>query len=151
MGGTAPYAWSWNEGSVMAGLSLGTDGVISGTPSLSGSFSFNVRVTDAAGVSAQRLLTLSMVAPAEPLSIFTTALPSASMSRSYKASLNGGGGKSPYTWSLAGGQLPPGLTVTNLGRLKGTPMSNGTFSFSVRVTDAHGQTVEKLLSLHVGP
>lgn len=45
-GGAAPYSWEVRLLSTPPGLSLGADGVISGTPDTSGTYFFNVRVTD---------------------------------------------------------------------------------------------------------
>ncbi len=63
-GGTGPYTWSVNSGSLPAGLSLGTDGTISGSPTAGGS-SFSVQVTDANGVENWANLTIDIfqVAP----------------------------------------------------------------------------------------
>lgn len=44
--GTSPYTWSVVSGTLPAGLSLSTSGVISGTPTAAGTSSFTVRVTD---------------------------------------------------------------------------------------------------------
>lgn len=147
-GGTSPYTWSLDSSS-LPGLTMNADGIISGTPFTTGVFSFTVRVTDRAGQSAQSTLWLSVVEPAWPLTIATATLPTASMGRAYTAAFNAGGGTGPYTWSLADGLLPPGLTITESGLLKGTPMRNGTFSFLVRVTGANGESTEKSLSLRV--
>jgi hypothetical protein len=46
-GGTGPYTWSISAGSLPSGLTLNTStGVISGTPTASGSFSFTVQISD---------------------------------------------------------------------------------------------------------
>jgi hypothetical protein len=45
-GGTAPYYWAVKSGTLPAGLALGSDGTISGTPSVAGKFSFTVGVSD---------------------------------------------------------------------------------------------------------
>jgi hypothetical protein len=47
-GGTTPYRFV-TEGALPAGLTVSGDGVVSGTPSSSGNFDFNLRLTDAAG------------------------------------------------------------------------------------------------------
>jgi hypothetical protein len=53
------------------------------------------------------------------------------------------GGVAPYTWSVAAGQLPPGLALTttnapadNNNQLPGTPTAAGTFT--MKVTDSAG-------------
>ncbi|HXX43640.1 MAG TPA: putative Ig domain-containing protein [Candidatus Acidoferrales bacterium] len=46
-GGVTPYAWSLANGSTLpTGLSLSPAGVISGTPTVTGTFNFSVQVTD---------------------------------------------------------------------------------------------------------
>ncbi len=60
-GGTAPYSWSIASGSLPSGLTLGTSsGSITGTPTVSGSFTFTAQVKDAAGQTAQKPLSLSI-------------------------------------------------------------------------------------------
>ncbi len=51
-------------------------------------------------------------------------------------------GVSPFTFALATGTLPTGLTLnTSTGAIAGTPTQSGTFSnLSIRVTDANGAT-----------
>lgn len=52
VGGTMPYTWTLTAGALPSGLTLGSNGIISGTPNQAGTFGFNVRVedtTDAAG------------------------------------------------------------------------------------------------------
>src|SRR5262249_23018155 len=49
---------------------------------------------------------------AGPLTITTTALPAAAVNQAYSATLAASGGTPPYTWALASGTLPAGLTLT---------------------------------------
>jgi streptogramin lyase len=51
-GGISPYAWSVQSGQLPPGLTLSTDGQITGTPLLSGIFEFTVRVTDTLSATA---------------------------------------------------------------------------------------------------
>jgi len=57
-GGTTPYTWSLPSGSLPAGLSLSSSGVISGTPIATGTSSFTVQVTDARSQSATASLSI---------------------------------------------------------------------------------------------
>src|SRR4029077_467321 len=68
-GGSQPYSWSVIAGALPPGLSLSSPGgVISGTPTLSGNFSFTVRLTDAAAQTATQVLKISveLTAPVIP-------------------------------------------------------------------------------------
>jgi hypothetical protein len=57
----------------------------------------------------------------------------------------------PFTWSLAGGTLAPGLTLFPNGQIFGTPTATGTFAFTVKVTDSGGQTATQAFSLTISP
>src|SRR6185436_408580 len=59
-GGTSPYTWSVSAGALPSGLNLNGAGVVSGTPTVSGTFSFTARVLDSGGLSAQSALSLSV-------------------------------------------------------------------------------------------
>ncbi|NOQ13838.1 MAG: S8 family serine peptidase, partial [Methyloprofundus sp.] len=71
-GGASPYTWSVTAGTLPAGLSLQTDGTLSGSPSLSGTSNFTVQVTDNAGDTAIQALSLTITIP--PLSVSTDTL-----------------------------------------------------------------------------
>ncbi|MGE0132066.1 MAG: FG-GAP-like repeat-containing protein [Blastocatellales bacterium] len=88
-------------------------------------------------------------APPAPLIIATSTMPGARYGSFYSQSLVAAGGTTPYKWSLVGGALPPGLNLTSGGTISGTPSSGGTFSFTVRLTDAAFRTVQKTLSIFV--
>jgi hypothetical protein len=125
-GGAPPYAWSVTSGALPDGLTLSGGGVLSGTPTAPGNFSFTVAVSDAGNGSASQPLTLAVVAP---LGITTTTLPSATSGTAYSQSLEATGGSSPYTWSVASGLLPGGLALSSAGVLSGTPTTAGDYSF----------------------
>jgi hypothetical protein len=64
-GGVEPYQWTILSGSLPTGLAFSSGGLLSGTPTEPGSFSFNVRVTDRDGRSASRAYTM-VVLPSSP-------------------------------------------------------------------------------------
>jgi hypothetical protein len=57
----------------------------------------------------------------------------------------------PFTWTLAGGALAPGMTLFSNGQMYGTPTATGTFTFTVKVTDASGQTATQAFALTISP
>jgi large repetitive protein len=59
------------------------------------------------------------------------------------------GGTKPYTWSIVGGSLPPGLTMNGNGVLSGKPTTAGTYGFTVRATAKFGNTGDAMLELTV--
>jgi Domain of unknown function (DUF4082)/Domain of unknown function (DUF1929)/Bacterial Ig-like domain (group 2) len=91
----------------------------------------------------------SLTVVAGPLTITTTALPAATAGAAYTTTLAATGGTPPYTWSIAIGTLPAGLTLASgTGVISGTPTATGTSNFTVQVT-AGAQNVTKALSIAV--
>ena len=79
---------------------------------------------------------VSAPASPAPVSITTTSLAGATVGVDYSASLTATGGTLPYVWTVDGGSLPPGLSLSTSGVVTGEPTVEGTFNFSVAVTDA---------------
>ncbi len=55
--------------------------------------------------------------------------------------------------SITAGQLPPGLSIGVTGgiaRISGTPTTNGTFNFTISVTEASGVIITKVFQLIIG-
>jgi hypothetical protein len=87
----------------------------------------------------------------QPLSVATKRLPDAIRTKLYGYDLQASGGISPYTWSIASGSLPTGLSLLS-GKIVGTPptvSSDTTFNFSVRVTDSAAQPASVSQSLSI--
>ncbi|KAA6458306.1 hypothetical protein DYQ86_20540 [Acidobacteria bacterium AB60] len=131
-GGTSPYTWKVNSGSLPTGLSLSGSGIISGTPAATGSSKFTVQVADAASATRSATLTLAV----SSLRITTTSLASGIVGTAYQTSLAATGGTAPYTWSMVSGALPAGLSLAGNGTISGTPKAAGSPSFTVRATDS---------------
>ncbi len=150
-GGTGAYTWSISAGALPAGLTLDpATGIISGTPTASGTFTFTVLVTDEDGTTAQKEFTLEVV-EAPSFVIITGTLPDGTVGVPYSALLQAEGGSSDYTWSTIAGALPPGLTLNpDTGAIEGTPTAAGTYDFTVQVTDdVTGQTTTKAFTITI--
>ena len=146
-GGDGTFSWSLTGGSLPSGLSLNTSGTISGTPSAAATSSFTVQVTSAGQTSSKSLsITIQAATPAP--TITTTSLPNGTVGQAYSQTLAATGGDGSYSWSLAGGNLPAGLSLNTSGTISGTPSAAATSSFTVQVTSA-GQTSSKSLSVTV--
>jgi len=85
--------------------------------------------------------------PCPTVTISPTALPAANIAVAYSWALSASGGTAPYTFALASGSLPPGMTLTAGGVLTGTPTKVGAFGFTVRATDAAGCTSSRSYTL----
>jgi hypothetical protein len=136
-GGTPPYTWSIITGGLPTGLNLATTGIISGTPTISGTFSFTAQVTDSAAATATQPFTLTVNQP--PLKFLTTSLMAAKEGEGYSDKITVSGGTTPYTWSMTSGSLPLGLALqASTGYISGAPASGtaGSYSFIITVTDS---------------
>lgn len=143
-GGTQPYHWTMTTSTLPTGLSLGADtGVISGTTTHGGQFSFIVQLSDSstpAPQTAMKAFTLTVLAFA--LQVNSGGLPSGQVGVAYQASANASGGVTPYTWSVTGA-LPAGLALNPpSGTISGTPTQAGASSFTLQVTDAAHASVQ---------
>jgi subtilisin family serine protease len=148
-GGTAPYSWSLASGSTLpTGLNLSTGGVLSGTPATAGSSNFTVKITDNNGLSATKLLSLTIAAPLAITS--SSTMPNGIAGSAYSQTLTATGGTTPYSWSLANGStLPTGFSLSGGGVLSGTPATVGSSNFTVKITDNNGLSTTKLFSLTI--
>jgi len=156
-GGMTPYSWSVTSGALPGGLSLdASTGVISGTPTAYGTFTFEVTVTDSENPAMTATSqTLSITVKPAPLMVTTTSLAAATGGKPYAATLAATGGVTPYSWSVTPGSLPPGLSLDSAtGVISGTPDVAGTYDFTVTVTDSENpaMTANATLSITVsGP
>ena len=146
-GGTSPFTWSVSAGALPPGLTLGAStGLLSGTPTTAGSYSFTVKVTDSGGLTATEAVTLAIV-PGPSLSF--PAPPAGWTNTVYSNTLTVSGGTSPFAWSVSSGSPPPGINLSADGTLTGTPTATGTSSFTVKVTDANGQSATQATSITI--
>jgi hypothetical protein len=79
------------------------------------------------------------------------SLPDAAPGQEYDQLLAAGGGTPPYTWSVAGGALPSGLSLTATGHVAGAvdPAASGSHSFVAQATDANGHLAQRTFQLLV--
>jgi hypothetical protein len=136
-GGTAPYAYAVSAGTLPAGLTLSSTGLLSGTPTTAGSSTFTVTATDSTSATGSQSYTVTILA-APSLTLSPTTLPGGTVGTGYTQAITASGGVSPYTYAVAG-NVPAGLALTG-GTLSGTPTAAGTFTFSVTATDSTSPT-----------
>src|SRR2546430_14132022 len=68
----------------------------------------------------------------EPLTIATTLGIGATRGVSYQQQFTSKGGSGNITWSIDGGSLPPGWTLSSSGLLSGVATTDGFYTFAVR-------------------
>lgn len=136
-GGTPPYVFSISAGALPAGLTLNpSTGAVSGTPTAAGSSTFTVSVTDTANATASQAYSLVI---STSLTITTQSLlASGTATLPYSQALTATGGTPPYSWAIASGTVPPGISLNpSNGTLSGTPTTAGKFTFVAQVTDTN--------------
>jgi putative Ig domain-containing protein/CARDB protein len=148
-GGAPPYAWRF-LGDGPPGMTLSSEGAFCGVPERVGSFAFTVRVHDAAGLFDTALFVFD-VSAAGSFAIFTSRLPDGVPAVAYDASVTAVNGAPPVMFSLVprAGDLPPGLAIDPLGRIRGTPMKAGLYAFAVQAVDARRAVAIEPLSIAI--
>jgi hypothetical protein len=146
-GGVPPYIVSIIKGKLPSGLSLGNDGIVSGTPSPTArTEKITVRITDSVNESITQTFTITVLKALRAAEKAKTGR----VGRDYSASFKTKGGLGPFSWSITSGVLPPGLSFNNAtGALTGIPTQAGEFPLTVQVTDALGGIAVENLTLKV--
>ena len=150
VGGTGVYTFSATG--LNSGFTINSmNGIISGRSASESSNNVVITVVDDSGLqdSAEFLFSVS-----SPPDITTTSLPIAAISANYSTTLASTGGSAPFTWAIAVGTLPAGLSLSSSGVISGNNLPSSSFpnspiSFTVRVTDSLGQTDTQALSLTI--
>jgi hypothetical protein len=133
-------------GALPAGLSLSTSGVISGSPTVTGTFNYTVTVADASGCNTSSSYALTVGCPTITVSPASVAGAQATVPYSQSFSNTGAVGSTTYSTT---GTLPPGLSLSGGGILNGAPTALGTYNFDVVATDANGCTGSTSYSITV--
>jgi hypothetical protein len=151
-GGIAPIIWTLASGQLPAGLTLSSNGTLSGTPTATGSFTFVLQAGDAS--SPSQTITINVAIKSAPLLVIISssgALPDAIVGKPYSVSLQATGGAAPFAWAVTSGQLPAGLTLSTAGVLSGTPTAANPAptAFLVQVQDSGSPSQSKSLALTI--
>jgi hypothetical protein len=150
-GGSGTKSWTVAAGSLPAGLSLSSTGVLSGTPTTSGTASFTAKVS-AGSASSQRQFSLGVAAALE---IAAPATQVAEVAVPLKIELNATGGSGPYRWELTQGLMPVHVGFIgdqgdgSTALIKGVPADAGSFPLTFRVTDLLGRTTLHTITVDV--
>jgi hypothetical protein len=149
-GGNGSYTWALTA--AVAGFSLSSSGLLTGTPTSTTTLSFPVKATDSTNSSNSGTATLTLsINPAAVTVTSPTTLPAATVNVAYTQQLTASGGSGSYTWTLTAAVA--GFSVSSSGLLTGTPISTTTLSFAVKAADSTNSSNSgtATLSLTVNP
>jgi outer membrane protein OmpA-like peptidoglycan-associated protein len=138
-GSFAPVTYTITSGALPAGLSLdATTGAITGTPTESGSFSFEITASSEGGSVS---VTVSITITADPPVWSDRTLANGVVGVAYSDAVLATN-QHNVTYAVTSGSLPSGLSlVQTTGAVTGTPTAAGTFSFSITASSAGGSVV----------
>ncbi len=166
-GGTPPYVFTLESGTLPAGISLSQTGVLGNFPTQANvapgvPFEFDVKVTDANNLTDTAHFALNVVVL--PLIILTSSINEAAKDFPYDVQLQlaSSGGGQPITWSQATpgvGEISLasiGMEITADGHVRNTfaspgPSTVGTHKFTAKVTDEALQVATRQYTLKVNP
>jgi hypothetical protein len=133
-GAGGPYTFSATG--LPTGLTMSTNGTISGTPTVNGTFPYIVTVTDVDGNHGTVNCSVTVAPPSPPTSNCASISAVLGVAITPITVTGSGGAGGPYTFTATG--LPTGLTMSSNGTISGTPTESGTFPYTVTVTDVDG-------------
>jgi uncharacterized repeat protein (TIGR01451 family) len=137
--GSMPF--SWTVQGLPGGLALtssGANATISGTPTAAGPYSYTVQVADQLQSSRTRIYTGAINERPALNCNPATGPPQAGVF--YSSNCTVSGGTAPYSWQIASGVLPAGLSLSATTGpstiVSGTPTASGAYNFTVQLTDS---------------
>lgn len=154
-GGETPYTWTVTGGTLPAGLTLATNGNITGNPTTAVSAdSVTFTVTDSTtptAMTATATIPITISLTALPLSVSTTTLPNGVIGTAYSQTLAATGGTSPYTWTVSSGTLPTDIFLTgSTGVVAGTPtVAIIADAVTFEVTDSASNTATQVIDITI--
>ncbi len=142
--GTSNSAVTW---SASAG-SISNDGTFT-TPAASNETQITIIATSVADSTRHATSLVTIQHPLQ-LAITNSSLSGASVNTPYRANLSASGGTPPYQWMISGGSLAPGIQLqATTGAFAGAPSRQGTYSFTVKVTDTASNSATQSFTLAV--
>ena len=138
-GGTGPYSCLLTAGTLPAGLTLSSECIVSGTPTVAGESTVTVKATDSSSpvetTSGPESITVSAAG-----TLALTSPANGTVGVAYNGNIGVNGGTGPYTCVITNGALPTGLTLGAGCAVSGTPTAAGTSNLTVKATDSSNPT-----------
>jgi hypothetical protein len=138
-GGFTPYTYRVSGGAIPNGTTLNTaTGTVSGTPTVAGTFSYTITVTDLDGKTVSVSTSVTIAAP---VAIAATASTVKQVGLNYSQTNVASNGILPYVYTVSVGAVPLGTALNSAtGTVSGTPATSGAFGYTIKVTDGNGRT-----------
>jgi len=137
----AGVSWSLNPGTGAGALSNITTTGATYTAPATVTTSISATVIASPNVKPANIKQLAITVVPGP-SFSNPTLSGGFVGTAYSATIMVSGGIAPYTWTVASGALPNGLSLSNAKTptvtIDGTPTTVGTFGFMIQVTDSAG-------------
>ncbi|MDQ3010663.1 MAG: Ig domain-containing protein, partial [Acidobacteriota bacterium] len=144
--GGVGITWTLSSGSLPSNLTLSASGLISGIPSVSGSFPITVKAAQSNGCFGEKQFLL--LVNCQPINITPATLNPGVLGTNYNQPLTQTGGSGSIAWTISAGAMPSGITLNSTsGLLSGMPASAGTFNFTVRAAETNNCFGEKAYTL----
>lgn len=147
--GDGPITFAVTDGDLPDGLTLDpVTGIVSGTPTAEGTFTFTVTATNAGGSDTREYTVTVRERPV----ITTPTLPDGTVGGAYGQTVEATG-TGPITFAVSGGSLPPGLVLDPAtGLISGTATTAGSYTFTITASNAVGEdTREYTIVIPVTP
>jgi large repetitive protein len=148
--------FSVSSGSFPPGLSVSSEGTISGTPTAAGRYDFYLTVRYDKGPGCGKTpsddrFVINVNPQVQRLIVATSGLPDATINQAYTAPALSASGGTVSSWSLASGTLPTGLTLGSNGVISGTPTQSGVFTFTVQANGSPNNDTKQLSLFVLAP
>lgn len=161
-GGLEPYTWSLTSGSLPPGLSLASDGILSGTPAADPNhpfpyqYNFTIKVTDSQTPTAAYDTSSTNIMVNPVLSFTPMTLQAGTVGAVYSTTITANYGQPPYNYTVTCQNcLPDGITVNANPMspydaiISGVPMNAGTFTFTIEASDAASEVATATFTLTI--
>jgi subtilisin family serine protease len=135
-GGLGTVTFSLGSGTLPAGLTLASNGTLSGTPTQVGSFPITVTATDGMGCPGTGPA-YNLTITCQSISVTNPVVTTGKVGQVFNQTFTSAGGIGTVTFSTTS-TLPTGLTLSTGGVLSGTPAQSGSFPIVVKATDQNG-------------
>jgi large repetitive protein len=148
-GGVAPYSFWIRSGPLPPGLTLSTDGRLSGNTYQAGTYSFGIRAVANNFKEAYKNYTLHVVTTSREISPST--MPTGMAGVRYRQPVALVGSVSGLALLELNGRLPVGLTFAPSSGIDGIPLESGSFDFTVTATDTDGAVFSRQYQIRIAP